>query len=173
MSQIADLLRKIAKSEGGRLVPCKVVSIDTAKYLADVAPIDGGPVIHDVRLVADGKPSLVAIPSVDSPVIVGWISAAAAVVVCFGESSKIEAQVKTSRLEITEAGTIIEKGTVNLAAELKGITDQLDELCQKLVTLQTITPVGPGVIQPAIATEIVVIQTTLKQHANAIQTVLK
>lgn len=173
MNGVGEAIRKIAKTGDGRLVPCKVVSVDESKYLVDVEPVDGGPKVFDVRLLADGQPSLVAIPSVGSAVIVGWISEAAAVVVCFGESSKVKAQVKNSRLEISESGTIIEKGSVNLAKELKGITDQLDKLCQKLVTLQTVTPVGPGVIQPAIGIEIGVIQATLVRHASAIQTVLK
>lgn len=173
MSGIADNIRKIAKGKDRRLVPCKVVSVDAANYLVDVDPVDGGPTIYDVRYSADGQPGLTSDPVVGSAVVIGWISDASAVVVCFGESSKINAQVKTAKLEITEDGTLIEKGSTNLAKELKGVTDQLDNLCQKLLVLQTVTPVGPGVIQPAIATEIGVIQTTLKQHANAIQRVLR
>jgi len=122
-------------------VPCKVDSVDTAKALCDVTPLDGSAPILDVRLQAVPGAGLLLVPSVGSIIYVHHVTPDVAIMTLPGSLQKLVIETEEASLYecIKDLIAMIRAITVATGTGPSGNVDAipnnklaLDQLLQKL-----------------------------------------
>jgi|SRR5690606_3231797 len=110
-------------------VVAKVISVDKAKDLCDVIPVNEGSEILDVQLKVDNgkKKGHILYPKIGSLVIVAPIdnSRSSYYVAMFSEVSEIYHEIDSSKLVLDKDGITISKGSDNLNKILNELVEQM------------------------------------------------